>query len=590
MILIEAWITIAIIIACLSSLVFTRYAADIIMMAGVTLLLVSGVLTADEALGGFANEGMITVAVLYIVANGLTETGAISWLSGALLGRPSSTLKAQFRLMIPVAALSAFMNNTPVVAMFIPMVSRWARHHNLHASKLMIPLSYAAILGGACTLIGSSTNLILNSMLTQYDASLGLGMFDLAWVGLPAALILTCVVIFLGKWLLPSHGSVSREFEETRRYTIEMLVEAGSGLCGKTVEQAGLRNLSGVYLSSIERQGEVKPAVGPSERLQGGDRLIFVGIVESVVDLKRIRGLTAVAAEDQSLLGKNFQNFLVEVVVSPSCPLVRKTIRDGRFRTHYNAAIVAVARGGVHLQQKVGDIILEAGDTLLIDAAENFIEQQRYSKDFLLVSTVKNSQTVRHDRSIIALSILFFMVLAVTFQWLSMLQAAMLAAGTMLLSGCTTGAIARKSIDWQVLVVIGASIAMGSAVHKSGLADFIANTLIISASITPTIALIKLFLLTALFTSILSNAAAAVILFPIAVASSQALDVSLLPFVVTLMIAASASFATPIGYQTNLMVMGPGGYRFSDFLKIGLPMTLIMGAVIVTIVPLVWPF
>ncbi len=588
--LVEAWITIAIIAACLSSLILTRYAADIIMMAAVTLLLVSGVLTTNEALAGFANEGMITVAVLYIVANGLTETGAVSWLSGFLLGRPRSTTGAQLRLMAPVAALSAFMNNTPVVAMFVPMVSRWARHHDLHPSKLMIPLSYAAILGGTCTLIGSSTNLILNSMLIQHDVALGLGMFDLAWVGLPASIILIGFVIFFGKWLLPAHGSVSREFEETRRYTIEMMVDKSGGLDGKTIEQAGLRNLSGVYLSSIERDGVIKSAVGPSEVLKGGDRLMFVGVVESVVDLNRVRGLSAVDADDQHSLGNNMHHFLVEVVVSPSCPLIRKTIRDGRFRTHYNAAVVAVARGGAHLQQKVGDIVLEPGDTLLIDAADNFVEQQRYSKDFLLVSTIKNSQTVRHDRSLIALAILFVMVITVAFQWLSMLQAAMLAAGAMLLSSCTTGGIARKSIDWQVLVVIGASIAIGTAVQKTGLADFVANYLILSGSDQPSFALVKLFLLTALFTAVLSNAAAAVILFPVAIASSEMLGVSLMPFVVTLMIGASASFATPIGYQTNLMVMGPGGYRFSDFLKIGIPMTLLMAVIASLLVPLIWQF
>jgi di/tricarboxylate transporter len=584
----EAWVTIAIIAACFSSLILTRYAVDIIMMAAVTLLLISGVLTTNEALAGFANEGMITVAVLYIVANGLTETGAVSWLSGLLLGRPRSTTEAQLRLMAPVAALSAFMNNTPVVAMFVPIVSRWVRHHNLHPSKLMIPLSYAAILGGTCTLIGSSTNLILNSMLIQHDAALGLGMFDLAWVGLPASIMLIGFVIFFGQWLLPAHGSVSREFEETRRYTIEMMVDKNGGLDGKTIEQAGLRNLSGVYLSSIERDGVIKSAVGPSEVLKGRDRLMFVGVVESVVDLNRVRGLSAVDADEQHLLGNNAHHFLVEVVVSPSCPLIRKTIRDGRFRTHYNAAVVAVARGGAHLQQKVGDIVLEPGDTLLIDAADNFVEQQRYSKDFLLVSTIKNSQTVRHDRSLIALAILFAMVMTVAFQWLSMLQAAMLAAGAMLLSGCTTGGIARKSIDWQVLVVIGASIAVGTAVQKTGLAEFVANYLILSGSAQASFALVKLFLLTALFTAVLSNAAAAVILFPVAIASSEALGVSLMPFVVTLMIGASASFATPIGYQTNLMVMGPGGYQFSDFLKIGLPMTLLMAVIVSLLVPLIW--
>ncbi len=588
--LVEAWITLAIIGTCFSSLIFTRYAPDIIMMAGVTLLLVSGVLNAEEALAGFANEGMITVAVLYVVANGLTETGAVNWLSSLLLGRPRSIKEAQLRLMAPVATLSAFMNNTPVVGMFVPMVSSWARHNNLHVSKLMIPLSYAAILGGTCTLIGSSTNLILNSMLEQYDSSLALGMFDLAWVGVPASLILIGFVVLFGNRLLPSHGSVSREFEETRRYTIEMLVEEESGLDGKTIEQAGLRNLSGMYLTSIERDGVIKSAVGPSEHLKGGDRLMFVGVVESVVDLKRIRGLSTVDSDEQHLFDKNLHRFLVEVVVSPSCPLIRKTIRDGRFRTHYNAAVVAVARGGAQLQQKIGDIVLEPGDTLLLDAADNFFEQQRYSKDFLLVSTVKNSQAVRHDRSLIAITILFLMVTVVAFQWLSMLQSAMLAAGAMLLSGCTTGSIARKSIDWQVLIVIGASIAMGVAVQKTGLADLAASHLILAGVDDPEYALVKLFLLVVLFTSVLSNAAAAVILFPVAVATSQALDVSLLPFLVTLMIGASASFATPIGYQTNLMVYGPGGYRYSDFLKIGIPMTLLMGLILSVLVPVIWHF
>ncbi len=585
----EAWLTLTVIGLCFSSLIFTRFSPDIIMMGAVTILFLSGVLTTEEALRGFSNEGMITVAVLYVVASGLQETGTISWLCGSLLGRPPSVSNAQFRLMSPVAVLSAFLNNTPVVAMFIPLVSSWARNNGLHVSQLMIPLSYAAIIGGACTLIGSSTNLIINSMLVKNNPELGLAMFDLAWVGVPCVFAVIGFMVLFGQKLLPKHGSVGQDLKDVRQYSVEMMVTAESTICGRTIDQAGLRNLPGMYLVSIERDGETSSSVGPHHQLKGNDRLMFVGDVESVIDLKKIRGIELIAEEDRHFMNQTVQRSMVEVVVSENCPLIGKTIRDSRFRTHYNAAIIAVARHGSHLKQKIGDIVLNPGDTLLLDARENFLEQQRFSKDFLLTSQIKDSRVVRHNLSIVSLMILAGVVLTVSFQWLSMLQASMLGAGLMLITRCTTSVVARKSIDYQVLIVIAASIALGTAVEKTGLATLIAEKLIGFSGSQPMLALAMVFIATAIFTSILSNTAAAVVLFPIAMASAETLGVNPMPFVITLMIAATASFATPIGYQTNLMVYGPGGYRFSDYLKTGVPLTILVFIITLSIVPIVWP-
>lgn len=584
----EGGVTFGVIVLTFVMLILTRISADIIMMAALTCLLASGVLTAQEALIGFANEGMITVAVLYVVANGLYETGVVSTISNKVLGRPSTARQAQFRLMPPVAFLSAFLNNTPVVAMFVPMVAQWAKRYKLDVSQLMIPLSYAAIIGGTCTLIGTSTNLILNSMLKQHNVEAGLGMFELSWVGVPCAIIVIGLTVLFGRWLLPENKRQNTGIAELRQYSVEMSVEFDSPLAGQTIEQAGLRNLPNMYLVSIEREGCIRSAVGPHEKLNGGDRLMFVGVVESVVDLNKIRGLKAVEDVNRHFVENSVGRTMVEAVVSQTCPLLSMTIKESRFRSHYNAAIVAVARNGAHIKQKIGAIKLAVGDTLLLDAPENFLEQQRYSKDFLLVSRVDNSQPVRHDRSTAALVILVLMVSLVATQIVTMLEGALIAAGAMLVAKCTTASIARKSIDWPVLVVIGASIALGGAVQKTGLAVFVAENFILSDGASLTLVLAKLFVVTALFTAILSNMTAAVLLFPIAIASSQSMGISEVPFVVTLMIAASASFATPIGYQTNLMVYGPGGYCFRDYVRAGLPMVVVVGLLSVFIIPKVW--
>lgn len=587
----DAWYTLAIVGLSFGLLAWGVAAPDIVLVGALTLLLVAGILTPDQALSGLANEGMVTVGVLYIVVTGLKETGAISWIVQNILGHPKTTQRAQIRLMTPVVTMSAFLNNTPVVAMMIPAVTEWARRHSLSVSRLMMPLSYAAIAGGTCTLIGTSTNLVVNGMLVEQTQTAGLSMFELAWIGIPVVLTVMGTVLLTSRWTLPERKpALTQVSENARGYTVEMLVEPNGPVAGHTVQEAGLRHLPGLYLIEIDRQGDIIPAVAPEERLQGGDRLIFVGVVESVVDLQKIRGLVPATDQVYKIGASRPDRALIEAVVSDSCPLVGKSIRQGRFRTHYNAAIIAVSRNGEQIRGKIGDIVLRPGDTLLLEAHHTFATQQRNSRDFYLLSRLEDSTRPNHERALVALMILIAMVVSVAVGWLSMLKAALLAGGLMILTRCTRGRTARDAVDWQVLIVIAASLGIGQAISITGAAGGVAHGLMSLAGDEPRVVLGMIYLITALFTSLITNNTAAVLMFPIGVAVAKTLGVDLMPFVVTIMIGASASFATPIGYQTNLMVMGPGGYRFSDYMRLGVPLNILVGLIVIWLVPMIWPF
>jgi di/tricarboxylate transporter len=584
----EGWFSVGVVLFCFAMFIWGRGAPDIVTSAGLTLLLLFGVLTPAEALAGFSNEGMLTVAVLYVVVTGLTETGAVSWVVQPLLGRPRSPGHARLRLMAPVAAMSAFLNNTPVVAVFIPAVQDWAKRHRLSVSRLMIPLSYASIAGGACTLIGTSTNLVVNGLYTTRTGGPGFGLFEIAWVGLPVVAVVLTYLLTAGHWLLPRRTSASASYEDVRQYTAEMLVQRGSPLVGRSIEDAGLRQLPGLFLIEIDRTGQIIPAVSSHEILQPDDRLVFAGILDSVVDLQQIRGLIPATNQVFKLDSPRQGRCFVEAVLSESFPLIGKSVREGRFRNRYNAVIIAIARHGERIARKIGDIELRAGDTLLLECRRSFVEQQRNSRDFLLVSEIGDSHPPYHERALTALAIVAGMVLTVATGWLTMLEGALLAAGCMIVTGCTDGRVARRAPDWQVLVVIATSFGIGAALEKTGAASLIAEGLIGLSGGDPWLTLALVFLATSLLTSLATNNVAAVLVFPIGMQAAEAMGVAPEPLLVTLMVAASASFATPIGYQTNLMVFNVGGYRFADFLRIGLPLTLLVGVVTVTVVPMVW--
>jgi di/tricarboxylate transporter len=585
---IDALLTLTTIVVCFSMLIFSRLAADGVLLSGVVFLMLFGVLSVDDALAGFANEGVATVAMLYVVAYALSATGVVSWMSQSILGRPKTIRAAQLRLMLPVALFSSVLNNTPVVAMMVPAVSDWARRMKIPASQLMMPLSFAAIIGGVCTLIGTSTNLVINGMLIELELEQELALFDLAWVGIPCVIAVIGFILLTSKWLLPYKQGAAARFEDARQYTVEMLVETGSPLAGKSIEQAGLRHLSGLYLAEIIRGGDVI-RVSPTRSLREEDRLIFVGNVDSVVDLKQIRGLVSAEQQVFKLDDKSIDRSLIEVVISRDFPLLRKTVKESEFRKFYGAVIIAVSRNGEQIKQRIGDLMLEPGDTLLLEANTEFVEKQRFAKDFLVVSPVAEFQPVESKKQWVALGILVGMIATATLGLFSMFEAAVVATGALIATGCVSVQAARKKISWHIIVIIAASLALGTAMTNSGLADEIASRLIGTVSSSPELTLLAMFVLTAVFSAVISNVAAAVILFPIAVSAAESMGLNVLPFAVMIMVAASASFATPIGYQTNLMVYGPGDYQFSDFLKLGVPLTIIVGIVSYIVVPTIWP-
>jgi di/tricarboxylate transporter len=486
---------------------------------------------------------------------------------------------------------SAFMNNTPLVAMLIPAVNDLARTNRISVSKLMIPLSYAAILGGTCTLIGTSTNLVVQGMLVKakgLDAELG--MFDITWVGLPVAIVGGIYVVFASRFLLPDRKPALSTQSDPREYTVEMHVPPDSPLAGKSIENAGLRHLPGLFLAEIERDQLAIPAVSPQEILRGGDRLLFVGVVSSVVELQRIRGLVPATEDVFKLSAPRPQRCMIEAVVSNTNPFVGMTIRDSRFRNHYNAVVVAVARNGVRLQQKIGDVVLRAGDVLLVEAHPSFADQHRDSREFFLVSKIDNSNPPRHDRALLAFGLLLILVVLTTFEVVSIVTAAFVVAALMIAMRCLSVEAARRSINWEVLLAIAAALSLGTALHKTGADTMVAEAAISFAGTNPWAALAMVYLTTLIVTELITNNAAAALMFPFAMATASRLGVSYMPFVIAVMIAASAGFATPIGYQTNLMVYGPGGYRFSDYLRVGVPLDLLAGAVTVAIAPWAFPF
>jgi di/tricarboxylate transporter len=585
----QGWFALATVAATFGIFMCTNLPSDCVFLGGLSALLLAGVIDIKEALAGFSSSGVITVGVLYTVVAGLRETGGLIWIAQHVLGHPRTCRGAQFRLMAPVTMLSAFLNNTPVVALFIPVVMEWSRRIRVPASRLLIPLSYASIFGGICTLIGTSTNLVVHGLVQERYHNEGLHMFEITKIGIPCAVVGILFVALFRK-LLPDRQTFGDGVRNPREYTLEMEVLPGGPLTGKTIQGGGLRHLPGAFVAELIRGQEILSAVPPEEILQAGDRLVFVGNVDSMRTLYHQGGLRPAPDQLFKLDTPRHKRCLVEAVVSNTCPLVGQSIREGRFRDRYNAVVIAVARNGERLGGRIGDIVLCPGDTLLIESHAGFITRQRDSRDFYLVSAMEDTTPKRLDKAPWAFAILVGMVAAAAFGWLPMLKAALLAAGLMLITGCCSFGQARQNIEWHVLLTIAAALALGGALEKTGAAKALAGSLLSLTAERAWLTLAVVYLTTTFFTEIITNNAAAALVFPVAMNVAEGLSVNKMPFIICIMIAASASFATPIGYQTNLMVYGPGGYRFTDYLRIGLLLNFLIGIVTVILCPLIWPF
>lgn len=585
----QGWLSLALVAGVLGTLTLTRLKPHVVMMGALTVLITFGVLTGAEALAGFANEGLITVAAMFVVAAGINASGGAELIVTRLLGRPRKVRGAMWRMFSPVALLSGFLNNTPVVATMIPAVNSWSRKTGIAPSKLMIPLSYASILGGTTTLIGTSTNLVLNGQYRSLTGEEGFSLFSITAVGLPVALLGLLFMWLFFPRLLPDRKQ-NEPFGNMREFTLEVAVAMDGPLVGKTIEEAGLRHLVRVYLVEIERDGTIITAVPTEERLRGGDRLVFAGDTDAISDLLRINGIVPSEESDasQPLLTDRAERRLVEAVVSPHCDAVGHAIRDARFRDRYGAAVLAVARNGERIKGNLGTIELEAGDTLLLEARPAFVTRQRYNKDFLLINDLDTEQP-RHNRMYMAWAILLGLVLAAGLGLISMLNAALLGAAMMLATGCCSVHQAEKSLDLTVLITIGASFALGAALDKSGAAVFLATNIIELSGGRPWLILVLTYITVSLLTETITNNAAAILMLPVVLGITATAGLNPTPFIFAIMMGASASFATPLGYQTNLMVYGPGGYTFLEFMRVGIPMNIFIGCCTLTVLMIGWP-
>ena len=591
----------------------TRRAAptDLVFLGGLVLVTLFGVISPSEALTGFANPAVIMIAALFVVAAGLRATGALDMIGHHLLGTARSERSALLRLAVPTVTLSALMNNTPLVAIMVPTVMDWCRRVGVSPSRVLMPLSYLAILGGTCTLIGTSTNLVVHGLMLEHfkvsdvkSFEFGMGFFEIGLVGLPCGVVGIIYLLTFGIKSLPNRLDLIENLGAKRReYLLEMLVQPGCRLAGQTVEKAGLRNLAGLFLIEIDRGGEIITPVTPRDIIQAGDRLVFTGVVSTIVDLEKIPGL--VPAADSSYVmdpSARARRHLTEAVLSVSSPLIGSTVKEAKFRQLYNAAVIAVHRNGVRVTNKIGNIRLEAGDTLLLQTNTEFIDSFRHSSDFYLVSGVQDASPRRHDRIWIALTLLGILVVMLSAaSWFSRVSSlevpenalpmiALAIAGLMVAMRCLPVATARGAIDLQVLLTIGAAIGLGRALNNSGAAGGIATSLTNAVGAENGILLlIVVYILTLLFTEMITNVAVAALMVPIAIAVATPGGHDPTPFVMAIALAASTSFITPIGYQTNLMVMGPGGYRPIDYLKTGLPLSILVAITALLLIPIVWP-
>ncbi len=585
----QALFVLALTLAVFAALMLTRYGPDRILLMALTALALSGVVDQASLLSGFANPGLATIAFLYIIAAGVRHTGGVGWLSSRVLGKPRSELGALLRVMLPVTALSSVMNNTPIVAALIPAINNWSQRTGIAVSKLLIPLSYAAVLGGTLTMIGTSTNLVVLGLYEGMTGHSTLGMFSITPIGMVVAAAGLLYLVLIGRHLLPLHQDVDDSFGDPREYSTEMTVVEGGPLVGKTIAESGLRDSRGIglYLVEIVRGAHVLSAVSREERLQANDRLIFVGDTRGVLQLQEVHGLAPFSPDHMALAQATPERRLVEVVLSPSSPIIGMSIGDADFRKRYGAVVIAVARGGRRVPGHLGRIRLQAADTLLLETRPAFISRQKYNRDFLLV-TDTDTDPINRPKARLAGTIVAAVIIAAATGLLDIMTAALTGAMAMVVTRCLSFSQAKASLDGPVLLTIACAMALGVAVRESGAAAMIAQGLNLLTDQTPLMLLIGSYLLTLVMSEVITNNAAAALALPIVLGAAEGAGLPAEPFVLCVMIAASAAFATPLGYQTHLMVYGPGGYRFSDFLRVGLPLNLVCAVAGISAINLIW--
>lgn len=554
-------------------------------LLAVTVLGVTGILTPAEILSGFANEQIMVIIMLLMIGDIIRRTGVLEGLFDRVFSNSQSYKNFMSRMMFLVAGFSAFLNNTPLVALLMPYVNNWSKKNNIAPSKLLMPLSFAAILGGCATLIGTSTNLIVNGLLIDQTIieHEPLHIFDFVYVGFPMIIIGIIFMLTIGVKLLPNKLKNTEVLEkQSPDYLVEAEVRLNSKLVGKTLEEAGLRNLKGLFLAKIIKKSIAISAVSPETILEEGDRLIFAGKTDTIAEL--IDSNPGLTFPQVGMLYKKSHTEVVELVVSHNSSLIGKTVKEANFRGKYDAAIVAIHRNGEKVNEKIGEITLKAGDALLILAGGDFVKRAYDTTDFYLLSKVREIRKLKWYKVAVLIGGTILSVLLASTGIISLFMALVIVLITVIMLKIVSPKDLPKSIDFELGIIIAFSLSLGTAMIKTGVAELIAQLFIdIFLPFGKYFLLLGIYIITSILAAYITNKAAVAIIFPIALTMAKDLALPVMPFILVVAFAAAANFMTPIGYQTNLMVYGPGGYSFKDFLKVGVPLTVIYMIVTVLI-------
>ncbi|MDT8394353.1 MAG: SLC13 family permease [Bacteroidales bacterium] len=551
----------------------------------VIVLGIFGILTPREIMSGFANVQIAIILILLIIGEMIRRTSVVAILFDRMFKRSRSYKGFMWRMTFLVSGFSAFLNNTPIVAIMMPYLYRWGKKNNIPVSKLLIPLSYIAILGGCATLIGTSTNLIVNGYAQDqilFDQDLSLSLFDFSIVGIPMIFIGMIYLIFFAEKLLPIRKDAMENFSaKSREYMVEVIVRKNSDIVGKSVSEAGLRNLKSLFLAEIIRGPEVIRPVSPSNFIKEGDILLFAGDTQTIVDM--IDGDTGLQLSQIGMFAKKPHTEVLEIVISHNSTLISKTVKESNFREKYDAAIIAIHRNGEKITGKVGDVKLKAGDVLLLLVGDDFNNLSSETLDFYLITKIKDFRKLETYKVTALLGGTALAILLHALGILNLFLGLTVVLIIAMLLKIASPKDLHKSLDLNLAIVIALSLALGTAMVKTGVAHMIAEYFIKAFMPLGNIGLLTgIFIITNLLASYITNKAAVALIFPISLTIAFDLALNPIPFVLIVAFAAAANFITPIGYQTNLMVYGPGGYAFKDFFRIGFPLTIIY--MIVTVV------
>ena len=582
----HAWITIATVLTMFTVLLFTKLRSDLVFLGAIAILFVTGVLDAKEAFSGFSSTSVIVIGVLFVVVAGLMHTGVLQWIVKHLLGQPKSYTGAVTRLMLPVAALSSFLSNTTVVALFVGIVKMWSKKLGISQSKLLIPLSYASGMGGVCTLIGTPPNLIISGL---YADLTGTAMNVLATT-IPGLFCLGVGVlsIIAMRRLLPDRKAPETAFEDTSEYTVELLVPADNPNIGKQIAEAGLTDIRGGRLIEIIHFDEVLSPVPYDEPIMGGGRLVFAGQIDEILDLKKTHGFVNADHPVFTMDEVSKDRQLRTAYIPYNSSLIHKILGQTTFEKDNNMTLVAVARQGKRLEQSPHEVKLHAGDTLLFECPPKLniqTDQLRSQLQFFDSEQVPNIGW----KTLISTAIMITMVVLSALNVMPLLQCAFLAAIAMLIFCCCNAEQAMKAINWEILMVFAGSVVLGLAIQKTGIAERLAYGILDVCGTNPIVVMTAICCVATFITEFISNTAAGAMFFPIMYEAATQLGYEPYPFLIALMVSVSSSFATPIGSPTHMLVYAPGGYRFSDFMRIGLLMNLIILAANIFIVNIVYP-